>query len=60
MHGDKEDWTDRTVIVPAVYREWHGKAPPAWLSAQYPVYLYQRENASLPCMCPNRGYESGI
>jgi len=60
MHGDKEDWTDRTVIVPAVYREWHGKAPPAWLSAQYPVYLYQRENASLPCMCPNRGYESGV
>jgi hypothetical protein len=60
MHGDKVDWTDRTVIVPAVYREWHGKAPPAWLSAQYPVYLYQRENASLPCMCPNRGYESGV
>ncbi len=60
MYGDKADWMNRTVIVPAVYKEWRGMGPPAWLSAQYPVYMYQRLNASLPCMCPNRGYESGV
>lgn len=59
LHGDQGDWEDRTVIVPAVYKEWRG-APPPWLHAQYPVYLYQRLNASKPCSCPNRGFESAV
>ena len=60
LHGDQSDWTERTVIVPAVYREWRGGPPPSWLSAQYPVFLYQRLNASRACACANRGFESGV
>ena len=37
---------------------WHG--PPQHLLTQYPVFLYQRLNASAPCFCANRGYESGV
>lgn len=60
LHGDKSDWSNTTVIVPAVYKEWRGGGPPAWLRVQYPVFLYQRLNQSLPCMCANRGYESAV
>ena len=60
MHGDSSDWWNSTVVVPAVYKEWHGGGPPAYLKVQYPVYLYQRLNASQPCMCANRGYESAV
>lgn len=61
LHGNQTDWFNSTVIVPAVYKEWgRGRPPPSWLRAQYPVFLYQRLNESLPCACPNRGYESGV
>lgn len=60
IHGSQTDWSNHTVIVPAVFREWHGHGPPDWLSKQYPVYLYQRLNSSVPCYCANRGYESGV
>lgn len=60
LYGAQTDWANETVIVPAVYREWHGHGPPSWLSVQYPVYLYQRRNASASCFCANRGYESGV
>ena len=60
LYGAQTDWTNSTVIVPAVYREWHGRGPPAWLAEQYPVYLYQRRNASASCYCANHGYESGV
>lgn len=60
LHGDQGDWSHRTVIVPAVFREWHGGPPPSFLQAQYPVFLYQRLNMSMPCACPNKGYESGV
>lgn len=60
LHGPQGDWQNATVIVPAVYREWHGHGPPVWLQQQHPVYLYQRRNASVRCFCANRGYESGV
>lgn len=60
LHGGHAEWRHSTVIVPAVYREWHGHGPPAHLADQFQVYLYQRRNASLPCFCANRGYESGV
>ena len=60
VHGAQSDWANSTVVVPAVYREWHGHGPPEWLQAQYPVYLYQRANASARCFCANRGFESGV
>ena len=65
LHGDRSDWYNRTVIVPAVYREWysaaaHGPRPPEWLQRQYPVFLYQRRNESASCYCANRGYESAV
>lgn len=60
LHGNRSDWTYSTVIVPAVYREWQGQPPPQWLHEQHPVFLYQRLNESLPCACPNHGYESGV
>ena len=60
LHGDRSDWRAKTVLVPAVFREWHGHGPPQHLLAQYPVFLYQRLNASAPCFCANRGYESGV
>ena len=60
LHGDQGDWHNSTVVVPAVFREWRGGPPPGWLHAQYPVFLYQRLNVSMPCACPNRGYESGV
>jgi len=60
LHGSSQDWDNHTVIVPAVYGEWHGRPPPSWLYKQYPVYLYQRVNISRPCACANRGYESGV
>ena len=60
LWGDHGDWANSTVVVPAVYKEWHGGAPPAYLHQQYPVFLYQRLNASQPCLCANSGYESGV
>ena len=61
-------WDNAAVVVPAVYKEWLSRntsdgskqIPPTWLVEQYSVYLYQRWDASAPCHCPNRGYESGI
>ena len=56
-------WHSSAVVVPAIFREWGSTlplSPPPWLTAQYPVYLYQRLNSSFPCFCLNRGYESGI
>ena len=60
LHGDASDWSNRTLIVPAVFREWRNHQPPPWLVSQYPVYLYQRTNASANCFCANRGYESAV
>ena len=60
LHGAQTDWFSSTVVVPAVYREWHGRGPPNWLAEQLPVYLYQRRNASASCYCANRGYESAV
>jgi hypothetical protein len=60
LYGVQSDWANSTVIVPAVFREWHGHGPPEWLHSQYPVYLYQRRNATAPCYCANRGYESAV
>ena len=69
-HGDASSstitthsWHSSAVVVPAIFREWGSTlplSPPPWLTAQYPVYLYQRLNSSFPCFCLNRGYESGI
>ena len=63
LHGDATSWSTAAVIVPAVFKEWGTTlplTPPQWLTAQYPVYLYQRLNASFPCFCINRAYESGV
>jgi hypothetical protein len=48
-------------VVASVYREWgQTPAPPAWLTAQHPVWLYQRLTNAAACYAPNRGFESGI
>ena len=60
IYGNDQDWENKTVIVPAVFKEWHLGPPPAFLFKQYPIYLYQRNNASKPCACANRGFESGV
>ena len=65
LYGDQGDWHNRTVVVPAVFREWYsaaaqGPQPPDWLKRQYPIFLYQRRNASASCYCANHGYESAV
>ena len=40
LHGSQADWSNATVVVPAVFREWHNRGPPEYLRQQYPVYLY--------------------
>ena len=60
LYGSQSDWHNSTVVVPAVYKEWHYRGPPTYLQEQYPVYLYQRHNESARCYCANRGYESAV
>ena len=60
LHGDQSDWSNRTVVVPAVYKEWHGHGPPDWLARQYSIFLFQRRNSSADCYIANKGFESGV
>ena len=37
LYGSQSDWHNSTVVVPAVYKEWHYRGPPTYLQEQYPV-----------------------
>ena len=62
LHGAlRAPWVASTIVVASVFREWgETPKPPAWLTAQYPVWLYQRLSSTTACYAPNRGYESGV
>ena len=61
----REAWPKKTVVVPAVFREWDD-AIPAWAcpdsQQKYVVTtpFYQRLDASAPRFVPNNGYELGV
>ena len=62
LHGAPNiAWAHSTVLIVAVFKEWGvPPRPPLWLSAQWPLVLYQRLEPESPCYVPNRGAEAGI
>lgn len=54
-------WSDASVLVPSVYREWPLSAPPpAWLRQHLGVYVYQRLERARPCFVANFGFETTV